>query len=106
MITSVKKYNEDPSYPGILVYAYTTSHRSIGCSCGVNYLYITPYGDVCPCDFNHVIFGNALERPLYEIWEEMTSLPDFRCAKWGYCRMKDPKMKDAKTVSREFKTYA
>ena len=105
MIASVGKYNEDPAYPGILVYAYTTSHRSLGCSCGVNYLYLTPYGDVCPCDFNHVIFGNALERPLYEIWEKMTSLPDFSCAKWGYCRMKDPLLKDSKTISREFKKY-
>lgn len=105
MIESVKKYNEDDSYPGVLVYAYTTSHRSVGCSSGVNYFYLSPWGDVCPCDFNHMIYGNALERPLYEIWDKMTSLPDFACAKWGYCRMKDPKFADAKTISREFKKY-
>lgn len=105
MITATKKYNEDSSYPGVLVYAYTTSHRSVGCSCGVNYLYVSPYGDVCPCDFNHIVMGNLLERPLFEVWDKMTSLPDFSCAKWGYCRMKDPAAKNDKTVSREFKNY-
>ena len=105
LIDSVKKYNDDESYPGVLVYAYTTSHRSVGCSSGVNYLYLSPYGDVCPCDFNHIVMGNALERPLYEIWDRMTSLPEFACAKWGYCRMKDPAYKDSKLISREFKAY-
>lgn len=105
VIRSVKGYNEDAAYPGVLVYAYTTSHRAVGCSCGVNYLYVSPWGDVCPCDFNHIVMGNALERPLYEIWDRMTSLPDFSCAKWGYCRMKDPAAKNSKTVSREFKAY-
>ena len=105
MIASVNKYNCDPSYPGILVYAYTTSHRSLGCSCGVNYLYISPYGDVCPCDFNHVIFGNVLNQPLYKIWDYMTSLIDFSCAKWGDCKLKDPKWQDKKTVSSEFVNY-
>jgi len=105
MILATKKYNEDSSYPGVLVYAYTTSHRSVGCSCGVNYMYISPYGDVCPCDFNHIVMGNVLERPLFEVWDKMTSLPDFSCAKWGYCRMKDPAAKNDKTVSREFKKY-
>jgi len=106
MIASTVKYNEDSAYPGILVYAYTTSHRSMGCSCGVNYFYISPYGDICPCDFNHVIFGNALEKPLYQIWDAMTSLPEFGCTKWGYCRMKDPLLKDSRTSSKEFKKYA
>ncbi|HNW43441.1 MAG TPA: radical SAM protein [Elusimicrobiales bacterium] len=105
LIASVGKYNEDSSYPGVLVYAYTTSHRSVGCSSGVNYFYLSPWGDVCPCDFNHMCFGNALQEPLYRIWDRMTSLPDFSCAKWGYCRMKDPAFKDCKTISREFKNY-
>ena len=105
MIERSKKYNADAKYPGILVYAFTTSHRSIGCSCGVNYLYVTPYGDVCPCDFNHVIFGNIRKTPLYKIWDKMTSLDDFRSAKFGECKLKDPEWKDKKTVSSEFCVY-
>lgn len=105
LITSVKPYNEDVRYPGILVYAYTTSHRGLGCSCGVNYVYVTPYGDVCPCDFNHMIFGNILKTPLYSIWDKITSLNDFRSSKWGDCKLKDPAWQNKDTVSNVFRVY-
>ena len=41
------------------------------------------------CDFNHAVFGNVLERPLYAIWDAMSSHPDFEHAKWGGCKIKD-----------------
>lgn len=105
MIEQSQKYNNDPGYPGILVYAYTTSYRCMGCSCGINYFYVTPYGDVCPCDFNHVIFGNIRRQPLYKIWDRMTSLEDFRSAKFGECKLKDPEWLSKDTVSSEFCRY-
>jgi len=106
MIEQSRKYNDNPRYPGILVYAYTTSYRCMGCSCGINYFYVTPYGDVCPCDFNHVIFGNIRKQPLYEIWDRMTSLEDFRSAKFGVCKLKDPEWIGKDTVSSEFRRYS
>lgn len=89
MITESVKYNEDWSYPGVLIHAYAASHRSVGCSCGTSYYYVTPYGDISSCDFNHQFFGNVLEEPLHEIWERMTSDPVYREAKWGGCKVKD-----------------
>jgi MoaA/NifB/PqqE/SkfB family radical SAM enzyme len=88
MIEQLVPYNEDPTYPGVVPFAYMTSHRSVGCSCGTSYFYISPYGDVMSCDFNHAKFGNILERPLYQIWDEMSSHPDFQQAKWGGCKIK------------------
>ena len=105
MIDSAKTYNNDESYPGILIYPYASSHRCIGCSGGVCYFYVSPYGDVCPCDFNHTIFGNLFEEPLYRIWDKMTSLKDFECVKWGGCKLKDPEWRDRDTVSGEFRSY-
>ena len=105
MIRSVKVYNVDLNYPGVLIYSYTSSHRSIGCSGGTCYLYISPYGDVCPCDFNHVIFGNILKDPLYKIWDRMTSLDDFKSVKWGGCKLKDPDWVNKNTVSGVFRTF-
>lgn len=105
MIVAAQEYSADPRYPGLLVYPYAASHRCVGCSGGVTYFYVSPYGDVCPCDFNHRIFGNILERPLYQIWDGMTSLDDFRCAKWGGCKLKDPQWRDRKTISREFSPF-
>lgn len=98
LITSVKKYNDDPTYPGILVYAYATSFRSAGCSCGTSYFYISPYGDMMSCDFNHAIFGNVLKQPLYKVWSDLTTKPEFNCAKWGGCKIKDSEYLKKDTV--------
>jgi len=89
LIQSVKKYNKDQSYPGVLIYAYATSFRSVGCSCGTSYFYISPYGDMMPCDFNHAKQGNVIEKPLYKVWNDLTTNPEYNQAKWGGCRIKD-----------------
>lgn len=99
MIDSMTPYNDQPDYPGVVAFAYMTSHRSVGCSCGASYFYVSPYGDVMSCDFNHAKFGNVLRAPLYRIWDEMTSHPDFQQAKWGGCKVKDSEYLAKETVS-------
>jgi MoaA/NifB/PqqE/SkfB family radical SAM enzyme len=89
MIRRSEPYNADASYPGILIHAYTVSHRSAGCSCGTSYFYANPYGDISSCDFNARSFGNVLDEPLHAIWERMTSQEAYREAKWGGCKVKD-----------------
>ena len=89
MIKRGMRYNECPGYPAILMLPYTFSHRSAGCGCGTNYFYVSPYGDVMPCDFNHAKFGNVLDAPLYEIWDYLSSHEDFGSSKWGGCKVKD-----------------
>jgi MoaA/NifB/PqqE/SkfB family radical SAM enzyme len=98
MIEAVKPFNQDPRYPGILVWAYTAGYRAVGCACGTNYFYVSPYGDVMPCDFNHAVFGNVLERPLYEIWDDLTSRDEYHQAKWGGCKIKDSRFRALPTV--------
>lgn len=99
MIQFTEPYNNDPAYPGVLVYAYATSHRSVGCSCGTSYLYISPYGDLMSCDFNHAQFGNILEEPLYKLWDKLTTRPEFKSAKWGGCKIKDSEYLGSSSVS-------
>ncbi len=89
LIAYTKKYNQDLSYPGILVYAYATSYRSTGCSGGTSYFYVSPYGDISPCDFNHRQFGNILNESLFKIWEKLTNNNDYKQAGWNGCKMKD-----------------
>lgn len=105
MIEASKAYNSDTRYPGILVYAYAMSYRGVGCSCGTDYFYLSPHGDVCPCDWSHVIFGNILETPLHEIWYKMNSLDDFRSVKFGACKIKDSAWQENKAISAEFCHY-
>lgn len=89
LIKRAAVYNRDPRYPGVLIHAYTVSHRSVGCACGTSYFYLTPYGDVTSCDFNHRPFGNILKEPLHVVWERMSSDESYRQAKWGGCKVKD-----------------
>jgi MoaA/NifB/PqqE/SkfB family radical SAM enzyme len=44
---------------------------------GVEKVYITPYGDVIPCPFIHVSFGNVRETPLTAIVQRMREVPRF-----------------------------
>ncbi len=99
MIQTFRPYNDDLSYPGVVAFAYMASHRSVGCSCGTSYFYISPYGDVMSCDFNHAKFGNVLNAPLYKIWDHLTSLPEFQEAKWGGCKIKDSDFLARDTIS-------
>ncbi len=44
-----------------------------GCNAGRKMVYIDPYGEVSPCVFTPVTFGNLRERALPEIWREMSA---------------------------------
>lgn len=103
MINSAVPYNQSDDYPGIIFFSYMTSHRSVGCSCGTSYFYLSPYGEVMSCDFNHAIFGSVLEQDLYSLWDQMTSHQEFKQAKWGGCKIKDSefRQKDVIATSRE-----
>jgi len=66
------KYNKDDSYPGIVFYPYIADKFSLGCSGGISYLYIGPYGDVYPCDFANKSYGSTRDKALPFIWEKMS----------------------------------
>lgn len=101
IIEESRRYNEDESYPGVLVWAYVNSHRSVGCSCGTSYMYISPYGDLMSCDFSHTKFGNILEAPLYKLWDALTSRQEFCSSKWGGCKIKSSDFRKCATIQEE-----
>ncbi|HJW21284.1 MAG TPA: radical SAM protein [Candidatus Limnocylindrales bacterium] len=98
MIQAAVPYNADRSYPGVLVWAYAAGYRSAGCACGTSYFYVSPYGDVMSCDFNHAVFGNVLATPMWQVWEEMTSREEFREAAWGGCKVKSSRFLETESV--------
>jgi MoaA/NifB/PqqE/SkfB family radical SAM enzyme len=98
MIQAAVPYNRDPRYPGVLVWAYSSGFRAVGCACGTSYLYVSPYGDVMSCDFNHAVFGNVLEAPLWKIWDELSTRDEFEHAAWGGCKVKSSKFRDSASV--------
>jgi MoaA/NifB/PqqE/SkfB family radical SAM enzyme len=50
---------------------FETNILKYGCSAGAEKLYITSYGDVLPCPFMHISFGNLLKIPLETIRNNM-----------------------------------
>ena len=48
-----------------------------GCPAGVEKLYISPSGDVMPCPFIHIRYGNLAEEPLTAIWNRILSESPF-----------------------------
>lgn len=51
------------------------------CSAGISYAVINPYGDLRICNQSNTSYGNVLERPLKEIWNNK-SIDFFRKLKW------------------------
>lgn len=99
MMQRALPYNQDAAYPGVVFFAHFTSHKSVGCSCGTSYFYLSPYGEMMSCDFNHYGFGNVTEEPLWKVWERLTSQAEFCRAKWGGCKIKDSAFRQLETVS-------
>jgi len=85
MFEHIKKYNDDEKYPGILLYARATSHTGLGCPGGTCYFYMTPYGDICPCDFHSHKFGNVREEKLPLIWDKMVQQLGMHGSNWHGC---------------------
>jgi len=72
---------------GIVYYHYMTSHLGFGgCSAGGTRMYISPYGDVTPCDVISKSFGNVREQSLPAIWNSMTQHPGLGTIN-GPCRV-------------------
>jgi len=61
----------------------SSNYFKMGCPAGVEKLYLSPYGDVMPCNFLHVSYGNLRERPLADIWRDILTRSPFRAIQEG-----------------------
>lgn len=68
------RYNADPRSPMTVNYlGHFEGGRYFGCNAGEKMVYIDAFGEVSPCVFTPITFGNVRERRLAEIWDEMAS---------------------------------
>ena len=66
----------------VTVFAHAESATLYGCGAGTQHSYIDASGNLCPCDFVPLTFGNIKEKPIREIWSAMNQLigrPRDRC---------------------------
>ncbi len=69
------QYNHDGAASRMTVnyLGHFESGSTFGCNAGRKMIYIDPFGEVSPCVFTPMTFGNIRERRLPEIWREMTA---------------------------------
>jgi MoaA/NifB/PqqE/SkfB family radical SAM enzyme len=77
IIGMAKKYAGKSDYPGVIAQSLINSPMGTGCFGGFYQFYMTPYGEITPCDFNPISFGNVNETPIKDIWAKMTSHPEY-----------------------------
>ncbi len=64
----------------------------IGCLAANIQFYASAYGDIAPCDFTPLSFGNIREEPLGDIWKRMTNHPAYN-HRVSYCRMQNSRFR-------------
>jgi MoaA/NifB/PqqE/SkfB family radical SAM enzyme len=64
----------------------------IGCLAAYIQYYISAYGEVTPCDFTPLSFGNIREMPLKKIWKKMIHHPAYK-HRVTACRMQNAKFR-------------
>jgi len=79
-------YNADGHPFGVVAQAKANGYDGGGCFGGFAQFYMTCYGDINPCDFNPISFGNVAEEPLETIWRRMVSHHEFAPHRHS-CRM-------------------
>jgi MoaA/NifB/PqqE/SkfB family radical SAM enzyme len=77
--------------PRVSALPYLQSPEMFGCFAGRRWIHVDGNGEVLPCAYMPLSFGNIKEKSLKEIWKEMTRYQWFkgRCS----CQMKEPKFR-------------
>lgn len=65
------KINRKLGYPKMTSFAHTESDEKYGCGAATQHSYITPNGELLPCDFVPLSFGNVIKEDVSKLWLEM-----------------------------------
>jgi MoaA/NifB/PqqE/SkfB family radical SAM enzyme len=86
MTAFVRRYNHSPdyaSYPAISAQALIEHSSRFGCTAGgVDRFYINAKGDVQPCEFLNISFGNIAREDFSVIYERMRNAFSPACESW------------------------
>ena len=87
-----EQWREDPDYPLCTTQAWINSPQGSGCFAANEQFYMTAWGDIGPCDFTPLSFGNVREDSLSAIWQRTLTHPAY-CDAHQQCRMQDPEFR-------------
>lgn len=86
--------NRSAEGPRVSAFPYLLGPEMFGCFAGRRWIHVDASGDVLPCAYMPISFGNVREKSLQEIWREMGRDRWLR-RKAGGCMMKDPDFRRA-----------
>ncbi|MDQ7778859.1 MAG: radical SAM protein, partial [Planctomycetota bacterium] len=89
VVALAMRYHNSSHPMGVVAQAFVNSPAGGGCFGAHTQFYMTAFGDINPCDFNPITFGNVRKMPLDAIWMKMISHSEYACQR-KECRMQNP----------------
>ncbi len=83
------KENEKDYGPRVSIMSFVNSPLGAGCFGGDFQIHITNSGELTPCDFTPLTFGNVRKESLKKIWRKIRRHPEYGCWRES-CRMQNP----------------
>jgi len=89
-----KSYRLNPEYPGLSVQSTMTCETgSAFCFAANTQFYLTAWGEMCPCDFTPLSFGQFPQFSIKELWNRMTTSEPYN-QRAKSCRMQDRRFRE------------
>lgn len=77
-------------YPSLAAQVFEEDESVMGCTCGgIDRFYVNATGEVQPCEFLNLSFGNVREEPFEDIYNRMRGLFKTPCTDWLCCTQAD-----------------
>ncbi len=74
------------NYPSLAAQVFEESESVLGCTCGgIDRFYVNATGEVQPCEFLNLSFGNVREEPFEVIYNRMRGFFPKPCTDWLCC---------------------
>ena len=87
-----KSKNAVPEGPRVTALPYLLGPEMFGCFAGNRWMHVASTGDVLPCPYTPLSFGNIREEPLSKIWSDIGKFPAYKKQSM-VCLMRDPEFR-------------
>lgn len=88
-----KKINAEPGGPRVSALPYLLGPDMFGCFAGNRWMHVASTGDVLPCPYTPLSFGNVAEDSLRTVWKRMAEHPAYKNPS-DVCLMRDPAFRE------------
>ncbi|MDV0445168.1 PqqA peptide cyclase [Methanimicrococcus sp. At1] len=87
-----KSKNANPEGPRVTALPYLMGPDMFGCFAGNRWMHVASTGDVLPCPYTPLSFGNIRDDSLSKIWSDMGKFPAYKKQSM-VCLMRDPEFR-------------